>query len=230
MNSKRITLTIFALLFAAGTMLAEPAAPAAPGEKGNLTVRSFSFKAKEADKAAAAIKGLLSADGSMSIQPASNALVVTDHADNLKAIAKALADFDVQPQTFKLSIRLVSASRVEGNGPRPPKELEDVAAKMAMFRFNSFESAGEANVEGKEGDAEVVDLTGYRADFKFGDYDAASDSVKVSDFHLSRLQKDQLASLIKTTLNLRIGQMYIVGASKTAQSQRALMIVITARR
>ena len=34
----------------------------------------------------------------------------------------------------------------------------------------------------------------------------------------------------KTTLNLRIGETYIVGATKNAQSQRALMIVLVARR
>jgi hypothetical protein len=225
MNFKRITLLLTAALFSAGILVAEPAADKA------VSVRSFSFKSKEADKAAAAIKQLLSQDGSMSIQPSSNSLVVTDHPDNLKAIAKALAEFDVQPQTFKLSIRLVSVSKVDGAGPRVTKELEDVAAKMAFLKFNSFESAGEANVEGREGDSEVVDLpTGFHADFKIGDYDAGSDSVKISDFHLSRLQKEQLQSLLKTSINLRIGQMYIVGASKSAQSQRALMIVITARR
>lgn len=226
MTLKRISLILIAVLFTAGTVLADPA----PDGKA-LSVRSFTFKTKDADKAAAAIKNLLSGDGSMSIQPSTNALVVTDHPDNLKAITKALADFDAQAQPFKISVRLVSASRVDAATPKVPHDLEDVAAKMAMFRFNSFEAAGEANVEGKEGDAEVVDMpTGYRTEFKIGEYDAASDSVKVSDFHLSRLQKDQLTSLLKTTLNLRIGQMYIVGASKTAQSQRALMIVITAHR
>lgn len=227
MTLKRVALMMVALLFAAGTLLAEPA-----GDKGALSVRSFTFKAKEADKAAVAIKSLLSADGSMSIQPSTNSLVVTDHPENLKNIAKAIADFDSQPvaQPIKVSLRLVSAGRVEGTG-KVPRDLEDVANKMAMFRFNSFESAGEANVDGKEGDSEVVDsIPGYRADFKIGEYDAASDSVKVSDFHLSKLQKDQLQSLLKTSLNLRIGQMYIFSVSKTAQSQRALMIVITARR
>jgi ABC-type Na+ efflux pump permease subunit len=226
MNLKRTLLILIAVLFTTGAALAEPAV-----DGKALSVHSFSFKTKDASKAAAAIKNLVSGDGLVSIQPATNSLVVTDHPDNLKAIAKALADFDTQAQPIKISIRLVSASRVDVAPAKVPHDLEDVAAKMAMFRFNSFESAGEANVDGKEGDAEVVDLpTGYRTEFRIGDYDEASDSVKVSDFHLSRLQKDQLTSLLKTTLNLRIGQMYIVGASKTAQSQRALMIVITARR
>ena len=227
MNLKRITLICIALLVATGSLYAEPA-----NDAKAVTVRSFTFKYKDPNRAAAIIKPLMSSEGSTSIQPGNNALVVTDHADNLKAISKALTDYDAPAQTFHLSIRLVSASRVEGAGPGVKKELEDVAAKLAMFRFNSFENAGEANLEGKEGDSEVVDLApnAYRADFKLGEYDPASDSIKVSDFRLSRLQNDQLTPLVKTTLNLRVGQMYIIGASKAPQSQRALMIVITARR
>ena len=227
MNLKRITLILMAFLLAGVPAFAEPA-PAADGKA--VTVRSFSFKYKEADKAAAIIKPLMSSEGSMSLQPSNNALVVTDHPDNLKSIAKALADYDAPAQSFKLSIRLVTASRVDGAGPRVRKDLEDVAAKMAMFRYNSFESAGEANVEGKEGDGEVVDLSGYRADFRIGEYDPASQSIQVSDLTVSRLQNDQLSQLLKTTLNLRIGQMYVLGAAKDPKSQRALLIVITARR
>ena len=63
-----------------------------------------------------------------------------------------------------------------------------------------------------------------------GEFDPASDSIKVTDFRLSKLQGDQVTSLLKTTLNLRLGQTYIVGATKTPQSQRALMIVLIARR
>jgi len=228
MKSKRLLLILIAMLLASVSAFAEPE-PVADGKA--VTVRSFTFKYKEADKAAAVIKPLMSADGSMSMQAANNALVVTDHADNLKAIAKALEAFDAPAQAIKLSIRLVSAAHVESPAQRVRKDLEDVATKMAMFRYNSYESVGESNVEGKEGDAEVVDnITGYRADFKIGEYDAASDSIKLNDFKLSRLQNDQLTALLKTTLNLRIGQMYILGASKAPQSQRALMIVITARR
>ena len=197
----------------------------------SLSVHTFTFKYKDADKAAAMIKSLLSAEGSMSIQPSTNALVVTDRADNLKTITKALTEFDVAPQAFRLTVRLVGASRVEGTAPKVADELRDLAPKLAMLRFNALEALGSADVAGREGDPGIVTLpTGYRADFKFGEYDPASDSLKVSDFHLSKLQNDQLTSLLKTTLNLRIGQTYIVGATKAPQSQRALMIVLVARK
>src|ERR1041385_3936257 len=82
---KRILTAACALLLVCGVAAAEPRDP----DKA-LTVRTFTFKHKEADKAAAAIKTLLSAEGSMSIQPSTNALVVTDHPENLRAIVKTL--------------------------------------------------------------------------------------------------------------------------------------------
>ena len=75
-----------------------------------------------------------------------------------------------------------------------------------------------------------MELNGYRADFKFGDYDPASDSVKLGEFRLSKLDGDQLSPMLKTTLNLKIGQTVIIGATKQPNSNRALMIVVTAQR
>lgn len=235
MNFKRVLLMISMTLALCGAALAEPAgAPAAAADaKAALTVRSFTFKFKQADKAAAAIKPLLSAEGSMSIQPSSNALVVTDHAENMKTVAKMIGDFDKEPQSFRLYVRIVGATRVEG-AARIPDDLKDVARKLAMLPYNTYESVGEATVQGKEGDPGLIDMTtGYRAGFHFGEYDPASDSIAVKDLQISRLtgaQKDQLTSLLKTSLNLTIGQTYILGASKAPQSQRALMIVLVARR
>jgi Bacterial type II/III secretion system short domain len=213
-----------------GAALAEPAAA---DSKPALAVRSFTFKFKQADKAAAAIKPLLSADGSMSIQPSSNALVVTDHAENMKAVVKMIGDFDKEPQSFRLYVRIIGASRVEGT-PKIADDVKDVARKLASLPYNNFESVGEATVQGKEGDPGLIDMeTGYRANFRFGEYDPATDSIAVKDLQISKLtgaQKDQLTSLLKTSLNLTIGQTYILGAAKAPQSQRALMIVLVARR
>jgi hypothetical protein len=203
---------------------------AASAAVASLSVHTFSFKYKDAAKAAEMIKPLMSSEGSVSIQGSSNALVVTDRAENLKAITKALTDFDVPPQPFRVIVRLVGAGRAQGEA-RVPEEDKDIAPKLGMLGFNSLEDLGSADVTGREGDPGIVTLpSGYRADFKFGDYDPASDSLKVSDFHLSKQQGDQLTQLLKTTLNLRIGQTYIVGATKNAQSQRALMIVLVARK
>ncbi|HJQ35641.1 MAG TPA: secretin N-terminal domain-containing protein [Thermoanaerobaculia bacterium] len=223
---KRFLTIALTLLLAAASAFADDAADAGK----SLTVRTFQFKFKKAENAAAAIKPLMSAEGSMSIRPSGNSLVVTDQPENLKKIAAALADFDVEAQAFRLSVRLVAATRAGGNEGRVPAELKDVASKLALLRYNALDNIGSAEVLGKEGEPGEIDLTGYRADFKFGEYDASSDSINLTDFKLSRLEGDVLSPMMKTTLNLKLGQTVIISAQKQAQSNRALMIVFTAKR
>jgi hypothetical protein len=195
-----------------------------------LSVRTFQFKFKEADKAAALIRPLVSGEGSMAIQPSSNSLVVTDRADNLKAIAAALQQYDAPARNVRLSVRLVGASRVaDAESREPSAELKDIANELSLLRFNSFERLGETDVQGKEGEPGLIDLaSGYRAEFKFGEYDPASDTIKLNDFRLLRLQNDQLVPLYKASLNLKLGRTVIVGATKP-QGQRALLIVVVAK-
>ena len=220
---KRILILMMALFLVTATAFADA------GDVGKtLTAKTFVFKYKQADKAANVIKSMLSAEGSMSIQPTANSLVVTDVAANMKKIAAALATFDAPAQALKLSIRLVSASR--GAEAKVDPAVADVASKLALFRYNVLESIGAAQADGSEGQPGVVTIDGYRADFRFGEYDPASDSVQVVDFKLFRAEGDQLAPMLKTTLNLKLGQTVIIGAAKQPQSQRALMIVVTAQR
>ena len=221
---KRLTVLMIVLLLFSATAYADAA------DVGRtLTAKTFTFKHKQADKAANVIKGILSAEGSMSIQPAANSLVVTDLPENLKKITAALAAFDAPAQALQLSLKLVSASRAPENRIDPVIP-EDVAAKLAVLRYNVLESLGEANANGKEGEPGVVSIQNYRADFRFGEYDPASDSVQVVDFKLLRAEGDQLTPMLKTTLNLKLGQTIVIGATKDPKSQRALMIVVTAQR
>jgi len=223
---RRILLALAALAIMTGTAYAD----AADAGKA-LSVRTFQFKFKEADKAAAVIKALVSSEGSMAIQPSSNSLVVTDHADNLKAIANALSQYDAPARNVRLSVRLIGASRVDPSAVTATAEgLKDIAAELSMLRFNAFEKLGDSEVQGKEGEPGMIDLgTGYRAEFKFGEYDPASDTIKLNDFRLEKLQNDQLTPLYKASLNLKLGRTVIVGAQKP-QGQRALMIVVIAKR
>jgi type II/III secretion system protein len=220
--TRRIAVSLFLALALCGAAFADDA------DKG-LSVRPFQFKHKEADKAAAIIKPLLSPEGTMNIQPATNTLVITDHPDNLKAIVSALGQYDTEPVAVQLSVRLVSAGRVEGVA-RVPEELKDVAAKLRMLRYNSLENLGSATVDTREGQSGMIELqSGYRADFRVGEFDPVTKSVQIIDFKLSRVQKDQLADVLKTTLNLKVGVTHILAATKSAGSDRAVMLVVTAK-
>jgi hypothetical protein len=224
---KAVTLIVPLLFLLAGAGFAEPA----PNGDKPLSVHSYHFRFRDADKAAAMIKSLISADGSMSIQPGSNTLIVTDRAENLKSIDAALQQFDKPAQNFRLYVRVISAGKVDPSQARISEDLKDIAPKLALLRYNSYESLGHADISGAEGDPAGVELqNGYRADFKFGEFDPAADTLQISDFRLSRQQGDQLTPLLKTTLNLKLGNTVIMGASRAPQSQRAVMIVVVARR
>jgi len=223
---KRVLMILLAVVMTAGVALAEPGANA---DAKALSVRTFQFKYKTADKAAGVIKSLLSADGTMSIQPKTNMLVVTDHADNIKAVATAINDYDSAPRGVKLNVRLVAASKSETPG-RTIEELKDIARTFTMLGYNSLESLGSANVESHEGDSGSITLNdGYRADFHFGEYDPASDTVELTDFRISKLQGDQLSEIYKTTLNLKIGQTIVLSV-KRPKGQHALSVAFVARR
>ena len=222
---KRIAVMMLMALF-----LVSAAAFADTADVGkSLSVRTFQFKHKQADKAAAAIKELMSAAGSMAIQPATNSLVVTDDPENLKKIAAALASFDTAPQPFHLTVRLIAAGRT-GKAARFPDELRDLESKLALLRYDSVDSLGAAEVEGKEGEPGIVSLSTYRADLKFGEYDPSSDTIAISDFQLSKIAGDQVTPMMKTTLNLKLGQTWIMGLTRQPNSPRALMMVLSARR
>jgi hypothetical protein len=222
---KRIAVMLMVLAFVATSAFADAA------DAGrNLSVRTFQFKHKQAEKAAAMIKPILGAGGTMSIQPSTNSLVVTDDPESLKKIAEALAAFDAPAQPFQLTVRLVTARRGAGDRMRVPSELKELESKLAMLRYNEVDNLGFADVASKEGQPGTIDLASYRADFKLGEYDPASDTIQITDFRLSRLDGDQLAPMMKTTLNLKLGQTVIFAVARDAQSQKALMLVLAARR
>ena len=227
--TKRIFLVMFLAMALCAPAFADAAA--ADAEK-SLSVRTFQFKHRDANSAAALIKQLVSSEGSVSLQPTSNSLVVTDRADNLRSIAAILTQYDTPPQPVTISVRLVSATRVDpAQATGVPTELSDIAPNLAMFSFNSFEILGMANLEGREGEPGSIELeSGYRADFKLGEYDPGSKTIRLADFRLAKLQKDQLTQLYKATLNLKVGQTVIYGTARDPQSSRLLIVVLNAKR
>lgn len=224
MKSMKTILVALMMVMAAGVSLADDAAP-----DQRLAARTFQFKFKDANRVASMIRPLLSSDGSVSIQ--ANSLAVTDSPENLGRIADLIAQYDAPAREFVLDVKLVSASRSANPGAVPP-ELRDIAGKLSgVLRFNDFQKLGEMRIRGSEGDPALVELAGgFRADFQIGEFDPLSQSVRISEFKLFRVPAagGELQQLLKTAVNLRVGQTVVLGASRLPDSQRALMLVMLA--
>jgi hypothetical protein len=204
---------------------------------GKVAVQTFKFKFKSAERAATVISSLMSAEGSVSIQPGNNVLVVTDRASNVEKIAGVLARWDVASREVTLEIRLVAAGRVAGRAPEVPADLEQIAGKLSgVLRFNSFENLGKIEVKASEGDAVRSDIDGaYHAELTMGELDPVTETIQLSDFRLSRYdaatgtEKKTRSEVLRTTLNVKVGQTVVLGASRLPDSDRALMLIVVAR-
>ncbi len=222
---------VIAVVFLA--LLGSAVAVAAPAADEKLTARPFQFKFRDASRAASVIKPLISASGSVSIQPSSNTIVVTDTPAALRGIARAIAEYDAPPKTFTVELRLVAASNTR-NPPPVPEDLREISAKLSgVLRFNRFDKLGEIRAMGREGDPVLADLDGsYRADFKMGEFDPISQTLQLSEFRILRVPQGggEVQQIFRnSTLNLRIGQTVVLGASRLPDSNRILMLVLTAR-
>lgn len=194
----------------------------------SLVSRAFELQHKDPQSVIETIQGLLSRDGSYSIQPAKQTLVVTDTPAALEKVAGILEQLDVPPRSYTLKLTLVSASR-SGNPPQVSADLVEISKKLSgVLRFNTFEKLGATTARGNEGTNLVLALNGYHASFGFGQYDPLSQSLRIDEFRLDRTKDSTGSSLIRTSLNLRVGQTVVLGASRQPESGKALMIVLLA--
>lgn len=219
---------LLALLGSASTALAAPAA----NEK--LTARSFQFRFRDASRAAVVIKPLITASGSVSIQPSTNTLVVTDSPAAIREIMRAIQQYDAPPKSFTVELRLVAASFQQKNPPPVPEDLREISAKLSgVLKLNRFDKLGEIRAQAREGDPVLTDLDGsYRADFTVGEFDPISQTLQLSEFRILRVPEGggEVQQIFRnSTLNLRVGQTVVLGASRLPDSNRILMIVLTAQ-
>lgn len=228
MNKKSTILILLALLIAPALF----AAPAAADEP--LAARTFQFRYRDASQAAVVIKPLISASGSVSIQPSTNTLVITDSPAVLLEIAKALRAYDAPPQAFRIEVKLVAASRAAA-APPVAEDLREIASKLSgVLRLNRFEKLGEVSARANEGEPVLTGLdTHYRAEFEVGEFDPVSQTIRLEQFRLTRLPEgsgDVLQLLKPTTINMRLDQTHVIGTSRLPNSDRILMLVLVASR
>jgi type II secretory pathway component GspD/PulD (secretin) len=194
-------------------------------------VRIFQLRYRRAEEATLVVRPLLSDQGSILIQPKSNALTITDRDSALNAIARTLADFDRPPRNLLITVKMVRA-QAEPSAGSPPKEIGEVESRLKeMFRFNAYSLVDSAVLHGSEGDIVSTLLGGdYRIAFRV-DPSAGSSTIHFSQFQLARERTDEkgrkfVIPLYSTSLNVLLNQTLVLGASKEEGSKNALILVL----
>jgi hypothetical protein len=207
---------------------------AANGAAANATVRVFVLKYKRVEEAALLIRPHLSESASVTLTQRLNAMTVTDREENLKTIARVIAQFDSPPRGFTFAVKLVRA-RADVPAGTMGREIGGLGAKLkAMFQFNDYALVDSATMQGAEGRSVSYRLgEEYVLTFTIGPA-GSGDELLLSPFALSRLKKDdqgrlQAVPLYRAAIPVTLNQTLVVGASKEEGSKNALILILLAQ-
>ena len=220
------------ILFAALAVLLSTAFPLRAAEEAG--VRVFVLKYKRVEEAALLIRPHLSEWASVTLTQRLNAMTVTDRDENLKTIARVLAEFDAPPRGFTFAVKLVRA-RADVPAGSIAGEIGGLGAKLkSMFQFNDYaliDSAVLRGVEGKPVSYRLGDQ--YVLSFSIGPA-GAGDELLLSPFALSRLKRNEQGHLTplllyRAAIPVTLNQTLVVGASKEEGSKNALILILLAQ-
>jgi len=218
-----------ALALAAAMALFAAALPLSAEDQA--VVKVFALKYKRVEEAALLIRGNLSPSASVTLAPRLNAMTVTDREENLRTIAKVLAEFDKPPRGYTVAVKLVRA-RSDVPAGTMSKEIGGLGAMLASyFHFNDYELIDSAVLRSSEGQEAACRLgDDYQVSFTIG-RSSFGQTLVLSPFVLSRMKKDAdrgalPAQLYKTAMAVEPNQTLVVGASRDEASKTALILIL----
>ena len=206
-----------------------------------ITARAFAVRFKSLSDAAELVSAVLSAQGTVTLQPRLKTLTVQDRAPVLDRVAALLQSFDTPPRNVEvtLSLFLGTDRREQEAGRNVPsdslsRDVRGIAETLGDFtKWNAYEPLGKGAVTGSEGERVVVNLSAdYRVRYEV---DVVQDAaVKLKDFVLQRVTRDpggaeRVQDVYTAAVVLPVGRTLMLGAAQNPESKRALFLTLQAR-
>ncbi len=206
---------------------------------------AYTLKHQQAHEALALIRPLLTARGTVEVQPGDNTLVIRESRPTLARLARVLAEFDHPPEELRFDIRVVRAGpRRNVVSPPEPESVggplsEELAARLReLLRYDDYRILAEAGVTTREGE-EVTYAFGdtYAVSFRSGTV-MAGQRVKLEGFRILKQVKNpaikgrqlEPRELFHATLNLWLDRPFNLVLAQDKSRQEALMVAISCRR
>ncbi len=211
--------------------------------QGKMRVYAYTLKHQPAHEALALIRPLLSARGTVEVQPGGNTLVIRESKLALSRLTRVLADFDSEPEELRFDIRIVRAGP-KRNVVSPPEHddfgplPEELASRLReLLRYDDYRVLAEAGVTSQEGEDVTYDLgQSYSVSFRSGTV-MAGQRVKLEDFRIvkrgnatNKARQLKPQELFNATVNLWLGRPFNLVLAQDESSQEALMVAISCHR
>jgi hypothetical protein len=213
--------------------LAFPAALAA-GAPPVVVVRVFALKHRSADDALPLVRPILSDAGSVMLEPKTNEITVRDAAASVERAAQAIASYDVPLRGVDIAVTLLKATSDPKSGPLRADvsaEIRGIGERLKkLFNVTDFTRLDSVVVRGTEGQR-VAWVIGANYHLQFL-LDPSRDGRRLQfrDLSLERIRRDggkeSRGEILRTTINVNVGQPYILGVGKDEAAKGALFLVL----
>jgi hypothetical protein len=210
-------------------LLAPPAAGAPPV----VVVRVFALKHRSADEALSVVRPLLSDAGSVMLEPHANELTVRDTATSVERAAQAIAAYDVPLRGVDVGVTLLKATsdpKAASGKADVSEEIRGIGERLKkLFNVTDFTRLDSVVVRGVEGQRVAYVIgTLYHLQF-FLDPSRDGKRLQFRDLSLERVRreggKETRGEILHTSINVNMGQPYILGVGKDEAAQGALFLV-----
>jgi hypothetical protein len=201
-------------------------------------VQAFRLHYHSPAEAAALVGPLLSANGSLLLQPSAETIVVRDRPDIVTRVAATLRAWDVQPAGFSVDLSLLRASATAaGLALTPGIDQQVLAGLRNLFGFRSFVLIDSLVIRATDSTpVETAAGSRYLVSFVPRWSPDGTNRVILSAFELGR--RDPLPSGIETvrpimrrgTVNVRFDQTSVISIARSEEAREALVLVLRARR
>ncbi len=205
------------------------------GKGGGLVVRVLTPKFRTIEETMAVVQPLLSDEGSILIQTRPRSLTVKDREFVIERISRAVEAADLPPRALGLSVSLLRAGPGHSSEKRR-KETPQMAVVgerlKKLFSFESYTVLESVNFLGIEGNGAGFPMgKDYRLDFRL-DRSVDDSTARLKDLVLSRLREDGRTpgwkDLLRTSINVPIGQPFVLGVGKDESATGALFLIFVA--
>ena len=213
-------------------------AVAAAAESGPKELRVFKLRYRALSDAAVLVEPLLSSEGSLVLQPRLKTITVTDSPEVVKRVGEVLARWDVPPASYRVGIKLLLASTAAPTpGPAAPAVPGIGEAIIKLFHFTSFTQVDSLEITASDGNlVEAMAGGRYYIRFVLTTMPQDPDRVQLSRLEVARELPAgpsgmvERRPLLQSTVNLRVGQTSVVGAARSEEASKALLLVFLAHK
>lgn len=210
----------------------------AAGPSPQTVVKVFTLKYRKVEDALALLRPLLSDAGAVSaiLETNGNSLTVRASSARVDQISRELATFDVPLRAIDIVVTLLKSSGEKTHGGDKAdvsEEIRGIGERLKkLFNVTAFTRLDSVVFQGIEGER-VANVMGggYRLEFVV---DPARDGTQVQlrDLSLQRVRheagKEVRGEIVRTSINVNLGQPYILGVGRDESAGDKLFAVFFA--